>query len=409
MKIAIVINDLSVKGGAQRQAVELARELGAKGNKVDIFCMKLNKDVCYPQIIKSLNVYTPSHNEDKSISLQDSDNLIIKLIKFVHNLWYQRRANNKLAQLINIKNDKSDGYEVINFHDDTVELAKDFKSFKTVWMMNDLPSGLIDYERDPSRFTSFIKRLIISLLKFKYVISVKNINKIIVLDKRNAHLVKKYFGRKAMVIRSGVDIRRFDLRDIRQKPTSSHHKILSVNIFFKYRRYEDLIEALNILVNEKKMRVELDIVGKEDTDPEYTRYIKNLVKDYNIGEYVNFLGVVEESKLLSEYKKADIFVFPNHNQTWGLSVFEAMLNYCACVVSKGSGAHEVLKDGENALLVNPKAPQELAEKIFILLKNNKLRRKIAIQGHDFVIQNLSWSKYSNAMMRQFQLAIRQRS
>ena len=406
MKIAIVINDLSIKGGAQRQVVELASELGEKGNNVDIFCMKLNKDVCYPQIIKSLNVYTPDEDDDKSVSLQDSDSLIIKLIKFINNLLYKKRANNKLVQLINIKNDKSDEYEVINLHDDTVELAQNLKDFKTVWMMNDLPSGLIDYERDPSRFASPIKKLSLYVLKYKYMNSVKRIDNTVVLDRRNAHLFKKYFDKQATVIRSGVDVEKFDLKDFKNKTLSSIPTILAVNIFFKYRRYEDLIEAVNILANKKKIQVELNVIGKEDTDPEYSKYIKHLVNSYNIGKYVNFLGAVEESRLLNEYKKADIFVFPNHNQTWGLSVFEAMLNYCACIVSKSSGAHEVLQNRYNAFLVDPKSPEEIADRIFVLINNLSLCKKIAIHGHDFVKENLSWSKYSSKMLGQFKLVVK---
>jgi len=92
-----------------------------------------------------------------------------------------------------------------------------------------------------------------------------------------------------------------------------------------------------------------------------------------------------------------VFVFPNHLQSWGLAVFEAMASGLPVVVSKSAGASEVLTDGENALLVNPKNPGEIAKAIQSLIDNPDLYRTLSKNGRDFVEQNISWVKYTDQM------------
>lgn len=48
---------------------------------------------------------------------------------------------------------------------------------------------------------------------------------------------------------------------------------------------------------------------------------------------VSFLGRLSEKDLLAAYSRADVFLFPNAPQTWGLAVFEAMAMGCVPVIT----------------------------------------------------------------------------
>ena len=50
---------------------------------------------------------------------------------------------------------------------------------------------------------------------------------------------------------------------------------------------------------------------------------------------------------------------------------------------------EIIKDGENGFLVEPKNPEQIAEKILLLLKNEELRKRISRNNEEEVIK-YSW-------------------
>jgi glycosyltransferase involved in cell wall biosynthesis len=70
-------------------------------------------------------------------------------------------------------------------------------------------------------------------------------------------------------------------------------------------------------------------------------------------------------------------------------------------VSRGSGGHEVLTDKENALLVNPCAPHEIATAIEFLMTRPEEMWRIQQNGTEFVKANLSWAKYAERMEEVF--------
>jgi glycosyltransferase involved in cell wall biosynthesis len=93
------------------------------------------------------------------------------------------------------------------------------------------------------------------------------------------------------------------------------------------------------------------------------------------------------------YQEADIFVFPAHNQTWGLVVFEAMASGLPVVVSNTTGASEVLTHMKNALIFNSKNYNEMADMIEMLISDLRLYENIRLNGSKFVKENISWYKY----------------
>ena len=143
--------------------------------------------------------------------------------------------------------------------------------------------------------------------------------------------------------------------------------------------------------------ITLDIVGKQDTDPAYYREICDLVASEGVSDFVHFHGKVTEEVLRDLYAHADVFLFANAPQTWGLAVVEAMLMGCATVVTDGCGAHEVLTDGDNALIAKAQNPESLAEKIAYLVQNPEARERIRDRGEEFVRENISWDRYARDM------------
>ncbi len=246
-----------------------------------------------------------------------------------------------------------------------------------------------DSQFDSKLKISFIKRLFYWLVdKYEIKKFIKPQDKIIVLDNRDREWVREYFKKEAIVVRSGLDLERFNFKE-RESLTNKKVEILMAGIFFRHRRFEDGIMAMKIL-KEKNYDVNLSIVGDYNINKDYFKELVYLAKKSGMEDSVDFAGRVSDEKLLNFYQQSDIFLFPNHWQSWGLVVFEAMACGLPSIVSKTAGASEVLTDGENALLVEPFKPEDIITAVAKLIDNPDLYVKISRQGRELVEKSISW-------------------
>lgn len=298
----------------------------------------------------------------------------------------------KLAALIDADT------EILNVHDKTFKVAGYFSHFnkfaKSAWMMNDLPLARWNAERFEIR-EGWQKKILRWLADLPEITAMRKLNSVIVLDNLNKAVVLRYLGKNAEVVRSGLDITEFKglprELDLNNKPL----RLLMVGIMSTHRRFEDAIMAVSILKNLGK-NVILDIVGPYDKNSDYKKFLDGIIVEKELQETVKFLGPVPETALLEAYKSHDIFLFPNHNQTWGLSVFEAMAMGLPVVVSKTCGASEMVADGVTAYLVDPKSPEQIAEKINLLLDPGNYKN-ISAAAYEFARKNISWDAYAQGM------------
>jgi hypothetical protein len=169
--------------------------------------------------------------------------------------------------------------------------------------------------------------------------------------------------------------------------------LLWLGIFMPHRRLEDGIEALGHLTS-RGVSVKLLLAGSDRTHPAYLTSLKALAQNLGLMDRVIFAGKVEEEEIHDFYSACDAFLFPNDQQTWGLAVLEAMACGCPVLVSRGSGVHEVLTDQENAILFSPRDPEELADKIEMLVGQPEMRHEIAQKGMRLARDNYNWDRFT---------------
>ncbi len=129
------------------------------------------------------------------------------------------------------------------------------------------------------------------------------------------------------------------------------------------------------------------------------------VEEKGLSDAVVFTGAVPEHELREFYDSCDVYVHPNEHQTWGLAVTEAMACGKPSVVSTGAGVHEVLRDGETAMLVPPRNPVLLAKQIARLMDDRRLRERVGEQGRQYVQANHSWRHYAEQNLTVFNAAV----
>ena len=102
-----------------------------------------------------------------------------------------------------------------------------------------------------------------------------------------------------------------------------------------------------------------------------------LAKKEGIEKHVVFHGWVDQSKLSSYYKSADICVFPSRHEGFGLVVLEAMASGIPVIASDIPSFQEIISDGYDGKLFKSEDADDLSKEIIALYQDPHLRKKLS--------------------------------
>jgi glycosyltransferase involved in cell wall biosynthesis len=106
-------------------------------------------------------------------------------------------------------------------------------------------------------------------------------------------------------------------------------------------------------------------------------------------ENVSYLGSVPYQEIKKYIKEAKICVFPSFAEALPVSWIEAMALQKPIVASNIGWATEVIEDGIDGFLANPKAHVEYANKINALLENTELQKEFGLNARKKVTRKFS--------------------
>jgi glycosyltransferase involved in cell wall biosynthesis len=132
--------------------------------------------------------------------------------------------------------------------------------------------------------------------------------------------------------------------------------VLFLSSLWPYKNAEGLIRAFSILGAELANH-QLVFVGG-DSDPAYGRMLREMCRNLGLADRAVFCGRVPHVDAPLFYRNADVFVYPSFNETFGLTILEAMACGCPVVTSNISSMPEIA--GDAALLVDPGDPDAMA-------------------------------------------------
>ena len=163
---------------------------------------------------------------------------------------------------------------------------------------------------------------------------------------------------------------------------------------------EDLFETVKILKNQslsgftrfmeaRELRIwRLVIYGTGSLEAK----LKKMVEDLGIDEKIEWRGFVPYPKVPKALSQVDIFVYPSWHEGFGRSIMEALAMEKAVVATNVGGITDLIKDGENGFLVEPRHPDALALRIKELMQDKNLREKFGKAGRKWVSENYEWNE-----------------
>ena len=91
---------------------------------------------------------------------------------------------------------------------------------------------------------------------------------------------------------------------------------------------------------------------------------------------VSFVGAVPRERVLRLFRAADASVLPSAWENFPHTVVEALAVGCPLIATAVGGVPEVVRDGENGLLVAPRDPEALAAAIERFFVDAELRARL---------------------------------
>jgi glycosyltransferase involved in cell wall biosynthesis len=144
-----------------------------------------------------------------------------------------------------------------------------------------------------------------------------------------------------------------------------------------------LIEALKIAHSQYR-KIPLVLAGKEGRD---SAFLKEKIKTLDLEQWVYQTGYLNEFDLRSVYRLAAAFVFPSLCEGFGLPVLEAMVSGVPVIASQTPALLEICQDA--ALFFDPDSPEDMAESIIRVLKDETFREDLVRKGEQRV-EAFSW-------------------
>jgi len=112
---------------------------------------------------------------------------------------------------------------------------------------------------------------------------------------------------------------------------------------------------------------------------------------HGLPDWVDFHKHPSDTQLRDMYDRTSIFVTASHYEGWGLPGAEAMASGAALVSTDHGGVRAYASDNETALLSPAKRPELLAGNILRLMRDNRLRIRLAQTGYEH-IQQFTWGR-----------------
>ena len=145
----------------------------------------------------------------------------------------------------------------------------------------------------------------------------------------------------------------------------------------EYKRVNDLINAVSI-VKDEIPDIQCKIIG---TGPEEEN-LKNLTKELQLDDTVEFLGFVEEhDDVMKVVNSSDVFCLPSIVEGFGIVIIEAQSLETPFVAARIPPVEES-SGQKGGLFFEPKNHVELANQIIKLLKDKELYKKLQVEGLD---------------------------
>jgi glycosyltransferase involved in cell wall biosynthesis len=212
----------------------------------------------------------------------------------------------------------------------------------------------------------------------------KDAAKVIVLTEyMKKELQKIYYG-KILVIPNGIELDNYKNLQKQNFRLNNKKIIMFLGTLRLVKGLKYLIKAMELIQAEMENTI-LMIIG----DGEDRKSLEAMVIKLHLEKVVIFNGKIPNKDIPKYLVQGDVFVLPSLSEGFPNVLLEAMAAGLPIVSTNVNGLSEIIINEENGYLVEPKNPQQLADKLLQILKNPIQSKKFSNNNIEKV-KNYSW-------------------
>lgn len=155
----------------------------------------------------------------------------------------------------------------------------------------------------------------------------------------------------------------FPLLERKDESTAPALRILCVGYLEPFKGHDCLLKALALL-RARSVPVECVITGFGSAG----EALKTLSIKLGLANHVQFVGVVDNERLLELFRWSNVLVAPGLEEPWGIRINEALLSGLPVVVSDGVGAKELIETSSAGQVFRAGSEASLADSLDILFR-----------------------------------------
>ena len=275
---------------------------------------------------------------------------------------------------------KSNQIDLVYLNTSTIispAIAAKINGVPSISHIHEMPSGNPIYLRFITAFLNIFTKEIICVSKSVY----------------DFWIINGLKKSKLKIIYNGFNIKKSKSKIL------SNDKIFftSISRIIPYKGHSLLIKIFEILCKKNK-NICLQIAG--DTLPEYEKYLAKLkldIKKRGLKNNIKFLGFRED--VVPILDKSNFFIHtPLSPDPLPTVIFEAIMCRIPVITNNLGGAHEILDQGKNGLIIKNDFVEESVEKILSYLDNKKQQKINVEKAYNYVCQNFSFEKFKRKIL-----------
>lgn len=202
--------------------------------------------------------------------------------------------------------------------------------------------------------------------------------------------------KKIHLIPNGVDLEKFQIPSHKLQTTlkfqdQNYQTIISVSRLVPKNGLSDLIRAFNIFNEYYELQAtsyKLLIIG----DGPQREELFGLTKELGLEDKIVFAGNIPNENVHEYLASSSVFVRPSLSEGLGTAFLEAMAAGVPVIGTATGGIPDFLKNGETGLFCNIGDPQDIADKIKMILMDDELRNRLILNARKFVEEHYDWNK-----------------
>lgn len=148
----------------------------------------------------------------------------------------------------------------------------------------------------------------------------------------------------------------------------------------------ELLPAVARLIRAGHTHLKLFLVGRN----ELGSYIADFVREHGLEDNVVLVGSVHHSQVKHWMHFADAFVLPSHSEGLPTVLFESLFSGTPAIFTRVGGIADVVRDGEHALLIEPRSSDAICVAVERLMEDAVLCDKLSRQGHALIRDHYTW-------------------